>query len=187
MKVETALEVGQRAAAQSDLTGLAIVEEIGRRIETGDRLNAARHLVDGVRGLRIARVAGCPLHQREVPARRSARDADAVGVDLKVLGMIPDVADRPVHVLEDLRNRELGLAAMHDREDGVAAAQQLIDGPRIDRVVPRERGSMITQIIAAPLGMAPGVKMFDRQGRAIFAAVHHVDLAVERRIVIAAP
>ena len=45
VKVEGGLEPGERPAAQGDLTGLAIVEEIGGRKETGDRLNPARHLV----------------------------------------------------------------------------------------------------------------------------------------------
>ncbi len=99
--------------------------------------------------------------------------------------MIPDVADRPVHVLEDLGNRELGLAAMHDGEDRIAAVEQLIHGRQTDVFVAREPAATDHPDDGGAVLMGLGCENVHRQGRAIFAAVHHVDLAVERRIVIA--
>ena len=91
---------------------LAVVEEVGRREEAGDRLDPAGNTIDRVLGVRVARVARGSQHQRQVAARRGSRDTDAIGVDSVVLGMIADEPHRPVHVLDDLGDGVAGLAAV---------------------------------------------------------------------------
>ena len=174
----------EHAAADGVLAGFAVVEKIGGREEARDRLHAARGLVDRVLGVLVARVAGRSLHQRQVPAGRSAGDADPVGVDRVVLGMKPDEPDGPVHVLHDLGNREPGLAAVDDGEDRVAALEQLGDEPRVDRIVRREPASADDPDDGRPVGVGLGREDVHRERRAELAAVDHVDLAVERGLVI---
>ena len=86
----------------------------------------------------VAGVAGRPLHEREVPARRAAGDPDPVRVDVIVLGVMPDEPHGAVHVLEDLGDRVLGLAAVDDREDRVAPLEQLVEEAGVDPLVRRE-------------------------------------------------
>ena len=100
VEVERGLEAVQDAPADGVLARLAVVEEVGRREEAGHRRDPAGLAIDRVLGLRVALVAGGPLHQREVPARRAAADAQPVRVDPVVLGVVADEPDGPVHVAE---------------------------------------------------------------------------------------
>ena len=88
VEVERRLEALEDASAQGILAGLAVVQEVGRREEAGDRLDAARGLVDRVLGVGLPLVARGPQHQRQVPAGRASRDADPVGIDVIVGRMV---------------------------------------------------------------------------------------------------
>ena len=67
-------------------------------------------------------------HQRrqrnQVPARRSAHAADVRRVDAVVLRVVPDEADRALHVLDRAGVVEARHGAMVQREDGVAGLQE---------------------------------------------------------------
>ena len=54
-------------------------------------------------------------------------DADPIGVDPVVFRVVTNEADGAVHVLDDLGDRELGLAAVHHGEDGVSAFDERVD------------------------------------------------------------
>src|SRR5260370_39122276 len=95
MEIEGGAEAGESAAAQSDIALLAVVEEIGGREEAGHRLDAAGSAVDGVGGILIALIAGGAGHQKQVPARPAAGDAEALRVDDVFLGLVTDGAQRP--------------------------------------------------------------------------------------------
>ena len=158
------------------LARLAVVEEVGRREEAGDRLDPAGALVDRVLGIWFAQVARGPLHQRQVPAGRAAADADPVGIDVIVLGMIPDEPNGPVHVLEDLGDRVLGLAAVDDREDRVAPLERLGEEVRVDRIVPREPAAADGPDDRRAVGAGLGGEDIHRQGTAELAVTVKVCL-----------
>ena len=99
--------------------------------------------------------AGGPQHQREVPAGRAAVDADPVGVDAVILGVVADEPDGPVHVLDDLGDGEPGLAAVDDGEDRVAPVEQRPDEGRVDRLVRREEPAADDQDDRRPVGVLP--------------------------------
>ena len=114
-------------------------------------------LVDRVLGILVAQVARGSLHQRQMPAGRAACHADAIGVDVIVLGMIADEPHRPVQVLDDFGNREPGLAAVDDGEDGVTALEKLVDRSRELIASCEENQPPLTiQTMAAPLGSPSG-------------------------------
>src|SRR2546423_7269930 len=115
----------------------ATVKKIRPWEKAGDSLHPARHPLDRVIRLGVARRSGCPLHQRQVPARRGAGDAQLFRIYPIILGVVTDVPHGPVHVLEDLWNRELRLAAVDDGENRVTTVEELADKERLDRPVRR--------------------------------------------------
>ena len=72
------------------------------------------------------------------PPAEPAADADAVGIDVVVGRVGANEIHRQVHVGDRLGNGELRLAAVNDREDGVASLQQRADEVQIDAIVARE-------------------------------------------------
>ena len=115
-----------------------------------------------------------------MPARRAAGDADSIGVDLVVLGVIADESHGPVHVFDDLGNREPGLAAVDDREDGVAPLEKLCDRLRVDRFVAREPAAADDPDDRRAVGIVLRREDVHRQRHAVLSTVDHVGLAVER-------
>ena len=62
-----------------------------------------------------------------MPARRCAGDADAIRIDLVIVGVRTDVTHRSIHVEQNLRNGVARLAAMHDGEDGEAPGNEWLN------------------------------------------------------------
>ena len=102
-----------------------------------------------------------------------------------ILGMIPDEPHSAVHVLDDLGNRELGLAAVDHGEDRVAPLEELVDQAGSDRVVRREPTAADHPDDGRAVGSGLGCEDVHRQRGPILAAVDNVDLSVERGLVVA--
>ena len=124
---------------------------------------------------------GTAHHEGQMPARGAAGDAEAIGIDPVFLGVVLDEPHRAVHVVDDLGNGELRLAAVDDREDDVAAFQEL----------GRAAGVEVLEHLLARLELhgdandhAPTVRLLlgsedvHREGDAVLAAVDHVLLAL---------
>ena len=124
---ERRLEVFQSAGAQRILARLSVVEEIGRREEAGCGLHPARCAVDGIDRLRIPIVPRGGKHQRQVAARGAAGDAESVRVHAVLRGMEANEPHRPAHVLDDLGDRVIRLAAVDHAEDRVATLEELAE------------------------------------------------------------
>src|SRR5437870_4465895 len=87
VEVEGSLEVFQSVSAEHHFAFLPVVQEVGRREETSDRLHPAGRAVDGIFGLGIALVSRSPLHKGQMTACRKAGYADALRIDLVILGV----------------------------------------------------------------------------------------------------
>src|SRR5262249_55745374 len=108
-----------------------------------------------------------------------AVDAQLIRIDAVVLGVMPNEADGAMHVLEDLGDGELRLAAVHDGEDRVAALQELIDKADVDHFVSREPTAADDKDQAEAVLVFLRLEDIHRQRRAVFAAVDDVFLAGE--------
>jgi len=178
------LEAGKGAAAERFFALLAVVEEVGRREEAGDGLHPAGETVDRIGGLGVAHLAGGPLHQRQVAAGGPAVDAEPIGIDLVVLRMVADEANRPVHVFEDFGDRVFRLTAVDDREDGVAALDELLDGAGADVCV---RGEPTAADDRDQAGTVAGLlwrEDVESQGGAEFAPIDDILCARVSRAVL---
>src|SRR6478672_2875550 len=59
-----------------------------------------------------------------MPTGRTARDAEALGIDVEFRRAESNETDRAIHVLQNFRNGEFRLTSVHHGEDGIAALNQ---------------------------------------------------------------
>ena len=112
-------------------------------------------------------------------AGRSAGDSDPVGINMIVGGMVANESHSAVHVRDNLGNRVPGLAAVDDREDGVASLEQFIDRHRVDCLMPREPTPADHPDDRRPVGIGLGREHVHGQRRAELPTVNDVFLAGE--------
>ena len=115
-----------------------------------------------------------------MPAGRPARDAEPLRVDAIFLGVGPDELDRTVHLLDDLGNDVLRLAAVHDREDRVAAIEQRADGQvEVDHLLVRHPPAADAEDDSPAVGLLLRGEHVHGERDAVMAGVDHVLLASE--------
>ena len=118
---ERGLELRGGTVADAVLARLAPVQKIGGREETSDRLHGAALAIDRVLCFRVTRSALSGHRERQMPAGAGTRDAELLGVDLELGGIVPHEPDGAMNVLLDFRDEEPRLRAVHDRKHRVAA------------------------------------------------------------------
>src|SRR6185436_15308835 len=131
-------EILQDSHYDSVFAGLAVVQKISWGKETGSRLHFAVLPVDGIFRGRVASRALRRHRQREVSTSATTGDSQPLRVDAVTCGIVPDKPHRPVNVLGDLRNCELGLRAVYDGKNNIPTVQKWSVELRIDRFVARE-------------------------------------------------
>jgi hypothetical protein len=179
VELESRTEVVENAASDGVFPWFAVVEEVGRREEGGDGLDPARRARDQVECLDLAFVAREPLNEREVATGGEAVDSEAFGIDLVIFRVVPDESDRAVEVVDGLGDREPGLAAVDDGEDGVTATDERIDERGADPFVGREPAATDDEDRAEAVGLDLGSEDIESERHAVLAAVDDVFLARE--------
>ncbi len=96
------------------------------------------------------------------------------------------IAHGTVHILDDLGNREPGLAAVDDGEDRIAPLEQLGDKSRTDRLVGRKPTAADHPDDGRAIGAGLGREDVHRERRAKLAAVDDVDLLIKSSLFAAA-
>src|SRR5262249_20828599 len=109
---------GRWIQAASDLT------QIHRRKVSYDGCHAIAFFQEVLFGIWISIVRGRANHQRQVAAGAASVDANAVGVDPPLFGVIADEANSASDISHDIRNQIFRAAAMTQRDHREAFGQQ---------------------------------------------------------------
>src|SRR5258708_6262594 len=116
-------------------------------------------------------------------ARRSAGDAEPIGIDAVGLGIGPDEADRSLHVVHTFGDSEFRLAAVNDGENGVAAIECLTEECRINRALEKKPTATDAHHDASAVGIFFRREYIHRQGDAVLAAINDILFARPGRLI----
>src|SRR5262249_28528600 len=174
LEIDGCLETPINFFGIEDGSLLAPVEEIGRRKETGHGLDAAGDELYAIFGLGCAGRASRADHKRQVPTGRSARNANAIWVDVIILGMIADIADGAMNILDDFGDGKLWLRAVNHGEYGVAVLEERLVHFRAYEDRMRTPTAADDEDDAKSITLLLGSEYVHRQGKAGLAAINYV-------------
>src|SRR5882724_2868438 len=155
------------------LAGFPVVQEIGGRKEAGGALDLAALAVHGIFGPHVSFGALRCHRQRKMPARASAGDAKAVGIDSVLCRVMTNKSHGAVNVGFDLRNAELRLRTMDHRKNRVTAIEQRPKKRRIDRLMARKEAATNHQDNSDAVGLTR-LKHVQRQRRTELTTINDV-------------
>ena len=143
--------------ADGVLAGLAVVQEVGRREEAGDRLHPARLAVDRVPGLGSPGRPAVPSISERCPPPSAPGCRSGPG-----RSCIPrrggGCSGPPGSCRDDLGHRVARLAAVDDGEDGVAAVEQGGGTTAVDRSCDEKQAAADDQDDTRAVGSFLGAK-----------------------------
>src|SRR5205809_3306228 len=117
-------------------------------------------------------------------ASRTADNADALRVDLVILGVEANETHRAVQVGDNLRDSVFRLTAVEHGEDRVTALYQVSVETRLNHIRAREKATADDQDDGRPIGVLRRREHVHGQGHAVFLAINHVTGTGEFRLTI---